>query len=104
MPNDSSLTYQQYLRFPAKTTSDLDSDDTIALPDIHPYCPPKTDPDTAEALVALYRTHSTSLIDCIRFLQRKAILPFVHLIPRYSYRPRAKAVQPPEPGSMDPAM
>lgn len=68
---DGSLMYHQILRFPLKNETDLDSDDTIALPDIHPYCPPKTDNDTAEALVALYRTHCTSLVDCIRFCKEK---------------------------------
>ncbi|GAM86788.1 hypothetical protein ANO11243_048080 [Dothideomycetidae sp. 11243] len=69
--NDGSLMYEQTLRFPVRSYGDIEGDDTIALPDIHPYCPPKTDVDTAEALVALYRTHCTSLIDCIRFCKEK---------------------------------
>lgn len=69
--HDASLMYNQILRFPSSTEADLSGDDSIALPDIHPYCPPKTDTDTAEALVALYRTHCTSLIDCIRFCKEK---------------------------------
>lgn len=69
--NEGSLMYEQTLRFPARTIGDFEGDDSIALPNIHPYCPPKTDTDTADALVALYRTHCTSLIDCIRFCKEK---------------------------------
>lgn len=69
--NEGSLMYEQTLRFPSQQKAEVEEDDSIALPSIHPYCPPKTDPDTAEALVALYRTHCTSLIDCIRFCKEK---------------------------------
>ena len=69
--NDGSLMYEQTLRLPVRSYGDIEGDDSIALPNIHPYCPPKTDVDTAEALVALYRTHCTSLIDCIRFCKEK---------------------------------
>ncbi|PNS15356.1 Protein sak1 [Sphaceloma murrayae] len=69
--HDTSLMYDQTLRFPARLIGDIEGDDSIALPNIHPYCPPKTDTDTADALVALYRTHCTSLIDCIRFCKEK---------------------------------
>ena len=69
--NEASLMYEQILRFPTGQDSDLEGDDSIALPSIHPYCPPKTDMDTAEALVALYRTHCTSLVDCVRFCKEK---------------------------------
>ncbi|KAG8624194.1 hypothetical protein KVT40_009170 [Elsinoe batatas] len=69
--NDGSLMYEQALRFPLRPIGDIDGDDSIALPNIHPHCPPKTDTDTADALLALYRTHCTSLIDCIRFCKEK---------------------------------
>lgn len=69
--HDGSLMYEQTLRFPIRSYGDIEGDDSIALPNIHPYCPAKTDVDTAEALVALYRTHCTSLIDCIRFCKEK---------------------------------
>jgi len=69
--NDGSLMYEQILRFPVRSIGDVEGNDMIALPDIMPYCPPRTDADTAEALVALYRTHCTSLIDCIRFCKEK---------------------------------
>jgi len=69
--NEGSLMYEQTLRFPSTNNSDFEGDDSIALPSILPFCPPKTDVDTAEALIALYRTHCTSLIDCIRFCKEK---------------------------------
>jgi len=68
---EGALMYDQTLLFPTSSISELDGDDSITLPNIHPYCPPKTDTDTAEALIALYRTHCTSLIDCIRFCKEK---------------------------------
>lgn len=69
--NDCSIMYDQTLRFPAKDEAPFQENDTIVLPNIQPFCPVKTDPDTAEALTALYRTHCTSLIDCIRFCKEK---------------------------------
>ncbi|GAB7347693.1 hypothetical protein MBLNU459_g5256t1 [Dothideomycetes sp. NU459] len=69
--DDGAIMYEQTLRFPGKEDAPFQENDSIALPDIHPFCPPKTDSDTAEALTALYRTHCTSLIDCIRFCKEK---------------------------------
>jgi regulatory factor X len=69
--NDCSIMYEQNLRFPAKDDAPFQENDTIVLPNILPFCPIKTDTDTAEALTALYRTHCTSLIDCIRFCKEK---------------------------------
>jgi regulatory factor X len=43
----------------------------LILPDITPYLPHRTDPDAAQALFALYRTHCTSLIDSVRFCKEK---------------------------------
>ena len=64
--------YPQPLLFPSSPVPiSTAADDTIYLPAIHPYLPPKTDQDTASALAALYRTHCTSLIDCIRFCKEK---------------------------------
>lgn len=48
----------------------------ITLPKIEPYIPPGTDPDSASALTALYRSHCTSLIDAVRFVKQKT---FFHL-------------------------
>lgn len=69
--NEGSIMYEQTLRFPLKDDTPSQENEAISLPDLHPFCPPKTDPDTADALVALYRTHCTSLIDCIRFCKEK---------------------------------
>lgn len=69
--NESAIMYEQHLRFPPREETPFQENEPIALPNIHPYCPPKTDPDTAEALTALYRTHCTSLIDCVRFCKEK---------------------------------
>lgn len=70
--NEGSIMYDQVLRFPLKDDAQPSQEnEAISLPDLHPFCPPKTDADTADALVALYRTHCTSLIDCIRFCKEK---------------------------------
>ncbi|KAI9689540.1 MAG: hypothetical protein M1822_010191 [Bathelium mastoideum] len=64
--------YSQPLFFPSSPMpASSAADDVISLPSIHQYLPPKTDQDTASALAALYRTHCTSLIDCIRFCKEK---------------------------------
>ncbi|KAF2404644.1 hypothetical protein EJ06DRAFT_470087 [Trichodelitschia bisporula] len=66
----TSVTYPQPLLFqPAEPPSQ--DNDVIQLPDIHSYAPPKTDADAADALSALYRTHCTSLVDCVRFCKEK---------------------------------
>ncbi|OTB06116.1 hypothetical protein M426DRAFT_118482 [Hypoxylon sp. CI-4A] len=49
---------------------------TIILPDIQPFLPGGTDPDAAKSLTALYRSHCTSLVECIRFCKEKT---FFHL-------------------------
>lgn len=48
----------------------------IVLPKIERYIPLGTDPDSASALTALYRSHCTSLIDALRFCKEKT---FFHL-------------------------
>ena len=63
--------YKHTLKFPPAEHASVAESDTIELPDIRPYCPPKTDVDSIEALSALYRTHCTSLIDCVRFCKEK---------------------------------
>jgi regulatory factor X len=45
--------------------------DTITLPDINLYASFNHDGDAANALTALYRSHCTSLVDCIRFCKEK---------------------------------
>ncbi|KAK5166747.1 hypothetical protein LTR04_000491, partial [Oleoguttula sp. CCFEE 6159] len=68
---DGPTMYEQCLKFPSTNESPFRENDPIVLPDIHRYVPPKTDIDVADALTALYRTHCTSLIDCIRFCKEK---------------------------------
>ncbi|KAL1637310.1 hypothetical protein SLS58_009401 [Diplodia intermedia] len=67
----TSSTYTQHLKFPPPHQDDFQENDSIELPNIHDYVPPKTDIDAANALTALYRTHCTSLVDCIRFCKEK---------------------------------
>jgi regulatory factor X len=43
----------------------------IVLPSIEQYVPAGTDPDSASALYALYRSHCTSLIEALRFCREK---------------------------------
>lgn len=48
----------------------------LVLPAIEPYLPQGTDSDAAKSLEALYLSHCTSLIECIRFCKEKN---FFHL-------------------------
>lgn len=48
----------------------------LILPPIEPYLPQGTDSDAAKSLEALYLSHCTSLIECIRFCKEKN---FFHL-------------------------
>ena len=67
----TSAMYKHTLKFPPAEHASFAESDAIELPDIRPYCPPRTDLDSLEALSALYRTHCTSLIDCVRFCKEK---------------------------------
>jgi len=69
LPTASS--YEQHLAFTTLDTTPPNKNDPIELPDIFDYAPPKTDVDAAGALVALYKTHITSLIDCVRYCKEK---------------------------------
>lgn len=66
----------QHLRFPSPSETSLQQYEPINLPKIEPYVPAGTDPDSASALTALYRSHCTSLVECIRFCKEKT---FFHL-------------------------
>lgn len=66
----------QRLRFAPPSEISLQEYEPITLPKIEPYVPMGTDPDSASALTALYRSHCTSLIECIRFCKEKT---FFHL-------------------------
>ncbi|KAK6077350.1 RFX DNA-binding domain-containing protein [Seiridium cupressi] len=50
--------------------------DALVLPRIEPYLPNKSDSDSAMSLKALYRSHCTSLVECIRYCREKT---FFHL-------------------------
>lgn len=50
--------------------------DAIVLPRIEPFLPDNTDPDAAMSLAALYRSHCTSLVECIRYCRERN---FFHL-------------------------
>ena len=67
----TSASYEQHLAFMNTDSHPPNRNDAIDLPDIFQYAPPKTDVDAAGALVALYKTHITSLIDCVRYCKEK---------------------------------
>ncbi|OAX78111.1 hypothetical protein ACJ72_07584 [Emergomyces africanus] len=45
--------------------------DSLQLPNIHSYLPAHTDSESADALVALYRSHCISVIDSFRYCKEK---------------------------------
>ncbi|KAI9776229.1 MAG: hypothetical protein M1835_005581 [Candelina submexicana] len=63
---------ERKLKFPSSTEVVFKQNEHIELPDITKHLPPGTDADNAAALTALYRSHCTSLIDCIRFCKEKS--------------------------------
>jgi regulatory factor X len=67
----TSNSYEYELKFATTEQMAPEENAAIVLPDISQYLPPRTDPDAAEALVALYRTHCTSLIDSVRYCKEK---------------------------------
>ena len=62
------------LRFPIADEPVYHSEDLIKLPSIYAYVPTGTDPDAADALSALYRSHCVSVIECLRFCKVKMLL------------------------------
>ncbi|KYK54333.1 putative cephalosporin C regulator 1 [Drechmeria coniospora] len=64
------------LSFPSADETTTQQSEPVTLPAIEPYLPPGTDPDAAKSLSALYRSHCTSLIECIRYCREKT---FFHL-------------------------
>ncbi|KAI0403669.1 RFX DNA-binding domain-containing protein [Xylaria palmicola] len=74
---DSSTTKTMlHLAFPRAGDGQFDQSQPLILPRIEPFLPYHTDPDSAKSLVALYRSHCTSLVECIRFCKEKT---FFHL-------------------------
>jgi regulatory factor X len=65
--------YEYELRFPTpELLNNVEGDPLeITMPDVSPYLPEGTDPDTSEALAALYKSHITSLVDAVRFCKEK---------------------------------
>ncbi|KAI4239471.1 MAG: hypothetical protein LQ349_000341 [Xanthoria aureola] len=61
------------LKFPSKEDPSYRDDEAIILPSVHGCIPIGTDPDTAEALAALYRTHCISVIDAFRFCKERML-------------------------------
>ena len=74
--NSKSDSIDRELRFPTSPDVPFSDREPIDLPPIESYVPEGTDSDTSSALVALYRTHCTSLIDCVRYCREKH---FFHL-------------------------
>lgn len=66
------------LKLSLMTEADKAADlaEPVVLPDITPYLPPQTDPDAAQSLMALYRSHCTSIIESLRYCREKS---FFHL-------------------------
>ncbi|OAQ63516.1 SAK1 protein [Pochonia chlamydosporia 170] len=64
------------LSFLSAEDAAVDQHDILALPAIELYLPQGTDPDAAKSLSALYRSHCTSLVECIRYCREKT---FFHL-------------------------
>ena len=69
-PSASNMVRRQ-LRFPVYQEQSYNQDEPIELHSLQPYLPTGTDLDAANALVALYRTHCISVIDCFRFCKEK---------------------------------
>lgn len=66
----------QTLSLAPETTEGFQQSDPLVLPKIEPFLPAGTDPDAAKSLTALYRSHCTSLVECIRYCKEKT---FFHL-------------------------
>ncbi|KAK7402951.1 hypothetical protein QQX98_011303 [Neonectria punicea] len=64
------------LAFQPESEESFEQSDPLALPAIESYLPQGTDPDAAKSLSALYRSHCTSLVECIRYCREKT---FFHL-------------------------
>lgn len=65
----TSNMYEQHLEF--CPPSGTQSSDVLDMPDIWLWASKETDVDAANALVALYRSHCTSLVDSVRFCKEK---------------------------------
>lgn len=66
----------QEMYFAPESNESFQQSDPLILPSIEPFLPNGTDPDAAKSLAALYRSHCTSLVECIRYCKEKT---FFHL-------------------------
>ncbi|KAM4056011.1 RFX DNA-binding domain-containing protein [Hirsutella rhossiliensis] len=74
--HSTSTKTHRLLAFPSPSESIVQQSDQLALPPIEAYLPHGTDPDAAKSLSALYRSHCTSLVECMRYCREKT---FFHL-------------------------
>ncbi|KAL3427066.1 RFX DNA-binding domain-containing protein [Phlyctema vagabunda] len=72
----TSQKISQRLQFPKPSEPPSLEHEAISLPKIEQFLPIGTDPDSASALMALYRSHCTSLVECMRYCKEKT---FFHL-------------------------
>lgn len=72
----SSKTIQNLFLASSADNEPFSQADPLVLPRIEPFLPNGTDPDAAKSLTALYRSHGTSLVECIRYCKEKT---FFHL-------------------------
>ncbi|WQF79950.1 Putative RFX-like DNA-binding protein [Colletotrichum destructivum] len=75
----NSSTSKTSLQFSFPSESDealLQSNEPLVLPRMEPFLPSGTDSDAAKSLSALYRSHCTSLVECVRYCKEKT---FFHL-------------------------
>ncbi|ERS99214.1 regulatory factor X, other [Sporothrix schenckii 1099-18] len=72
----TSKTIQNLFLASSADTEPFSQSDPLVLPRIEPFLPSGTDPDAAKSLAALYRSHCTSLVECIRYCKEKT---FFHL-------------------------
>jgi len=71
-PSCTSMVRRE-LKFPTCNEPSYCEDEPINLPSIINYIPAGTDPDASNALIALYRSHCVSVIDCFRFCKEKML-------------------------------
>lgn len=62
---------RRQLKFPTQQEPPYAHNEPIELPNMTDYLPEGTDRDASGALVALYRTHCISVIDCFRFCKER---------------------------------
>lgn len=66
----------QPLAFEADPGNPPIQSEALVLPNLQPFLPVGTDQDAVKSLTALYRSHCTSLVECIRYCKEKT---FFHL-------------------------